>query len=187
MLHLMQWHPDIFKCNLCVQMLFLGHSMSTHISVTAAVVIVSLAAVVLLQTAFLSHTGTYRQLQLWFSLFNTFTVSLLVTRVKRLSSVLSWNGKCSQSGHCFSENNSLESTVSVETPNIRETIFRYLKNNFFVPYNQRLFCVIWSHLARHLAASVNYLFRRQVRHRPVSVWAMLRLWARMELLGRALI
>ncbi len=131
-----------FKCNLCVQMLFLGHSMSTHISVTAAVVIVSLAAVLLLQTAFLSHTGTYRQLQLWFSLFNTFTVSLLVTRVKRLSSVLSWNGKCSQSGHCFSENNSLESTVSVEIPNIRETIFRYLKNNFFVPYNQRLFCVI---------------------------------------------
>lgn len=38
--------------------------MSTHISETAAVVIVSLAAVLLLQTSFLSHTGTYRQLQL---------------------------------------------------------------------------------------------------------------------------
>lgn len=137
MLHLMQWHPDIFKCNLSVQMLFRGHCMSTHISVTAAVVIVSLAAVLLLQTAFLSHTGTYRQLQLCFSLFNTFTVPLLVTRVKRLSSVLSWNGKCSQSGHCFSENNSLESTVSVAgNPKYKRNIFRQMS---IVPKKQ-LFC-----------------------------------------------
>lgn len=112
----------------------------------------------LLQTAFLSHTDTYRQLQLFLSLFNTFTVLGLVTRVKKLSSVLSWNGKCSRSGRWLLENNSSESTFKSK---YKRNIFRQMsivpaKQLFFVPYDQRLFSVIWSHLTRHLQVWIIY-------------------------------